>query len=125
MEENQAAARELSRLQGWRLLRSRYGHVVARAISRQDQRWARSGRERKGKVRRHTRAMAGGWNFGLLGSLENKAWELSWERYPTYSCYPWFIDLSCSQGTSVALHWPHPCGHRVVRCSTLQASGSQ
>lgn len=43
----------------------------------------------------------------------------------TYSCYPRFIDLSCSQGTSIALHWPHPCGHRVVRCSTLQASGSQ
>ena len=82
MEKNQAAARELSSQRGWRLPRSRHEDVVARAISRQDQRWARSGRERKGKVRRHTRAMAGGWNFGLLGSLENKAWELSWESYP-------------------------------------------
>ena len=79
MEENQAAARELKSLQGWRLPRSRHGDVVARAISRQDQRWARPRRERKGQVRQHTHAMAGGWNFGLLRSLE---------KLSTYSCYP-------------------------------------
>lgn len=77
MEENQTAARELSSLRRWRLPRNRHGDVVARAVSRQDRRWARPGRERRGKVRWHTRTMAGGWNFDLLGSLEHEARELT------------------------------------------------
>lgn len=43
----------------------------------------------------------------------------------TNSCHSLFTDLSCSQGTCVSLHWLPPCGRRVVRGSTLQASRSQ
>lgn len=40
----------------------------------------------------------------------------------TNSSHPSFTDLSCSQGTHVSLHLPHPWGHRAIRRSMLQAS---
>lgn len=93
-------------------------------ISRQDQRWVlKQGEKGKGQTAcKHQGRQLELW-FAEDPGARGEGAELG--HLSTNSCHPLFTDLICSQGTSVSLYWPHPCGHRFVRCSILQPSGSQ